>query len=217
MSEPGMGAPAPADAQAAALQARIAALRDLAARADPVRLRYVEALAARVSRQTDPVRGLLYDKLAAAVAACEQRCAGQPPIAPRKKGGAIARTPLAELNQHARAAAPRANASDRGEAAGLDELPNARRFRRAWLGTHTQEQVQQAAGRKPANAGPLNSHALVLESLAIMSRLSPDYLRRFVVHVQALQWLDQASVDDAPPVKGAARAKKGTARATRRK
>jgi hypothetical protein len=207
----------PADGEGAALQARIAALRDVAARLDPVRLQYVEALAVRVARHTDPVRGLLYDKLATAVAACEQRCAGQAPIAPRKKGGAIARTPLAVLNEHARAAAPRANASEPGEAAVLDELPNARRFRRAWLGAHTQEQVQQAVGRKPANAGPLNSHALVLQALAIMSRLSPDYLRRFVVHVQALQWLDQANVDDAPPVKGAARAKKGAVRATRRK
>lgn len=199
-----------------ALQARIEALRVVAARVDPVRLKYLEALAARLAGQADPVRALLCDKLAAAVAQCEQRCAAQP-IEPRKKARAVACTPLAELNRQIRAATPRGNAADPHSAAVSDELAGARRFRRAWLGSRTQEQVQQAARRKPANAGPLNSHALVLESLAMMSRLSPDYLRHFVGYVQALQRLEQASVEEAPSATPSNRGKKGSLRAPRKK
>jgi hypothetical protein len=46
--------------------------------------------------------------------------------------------------------------------------------------------------RKPANAGPLNSHALVLQVLSLMRDLSPEYLRRFVGTVETLQWLERA-------------------------
>jgi hypothetical protein len=210
MNEPDR-APSDATPEPAALQARIAALRDVAARVDPVRLRYLEALATRAAVQAAPVRELLCDKLAAAIAQCEQRCAIEP-VAPRKKSGAPACAPLAQLNHSIRAKAP----GELRSGAASDELANVRRFRRAWLGGRAQEQVQRAVGRKPANAGPLNSHALVLESLAIMSRLSPDYLRRFVVHVQALQWLDQASADDAPS-KATVRGKNAPSRAARRK
>lgn len=212
MSEPGRDA-TDAAPEPVALQARIAALRPVAARVDPVRLRYLEALAARLAVQDEPVRVLLCEKLAAAVAECERRCAA-PPAGLRKEGGAAACSPLVELNRTIHATA------SRGQAPGLavsDELPSARRFRRAWLGIRTQEQVQQAVARKPAKAGPLNSHALVVESLAMMSRLSPDYLRRFVAHVQALQWLEQASAEDAPSAKAAPRGTRASPRAARRK
>ena len=88
-------------------------------------------------------------------------------------------SPLAQLNQ-----------SIRREP---DELESVRRFRRAWSSNHIHDKVEQAASRKPANAGPLNSHLLVLHSLAMLGELSDDYLRRFLVQVESLQWLDQAS------------------------
>ena len=49
-----------------------------------------------------------------------------------------------------------------------------------------------AVARGPAQAGPLNSHALVLRSLERLRELSPAYLRRFLGHVQTLQWLEDA-------------------------
>ena len=73
-----------------------------------------------------------------------------------------------------------------------------RRFRRAWSSNHIHDKVEQAASRKPANAGPLNSHLLVLHSLAMLGELSEDYLRRFLVQVESLQWLDQASEKYSP-------------------
>ncbi|HSW05521.1 DUF2894 domain-containing protein, partial [Aquabacterium sp.] len=37
------------------------------------------------------------------------------------------------------------------------------------------------------------SHALVLRSLTLMRELSPDYLSRFMSHIDALLWLEQAN------------------------
>ncbi len=87
-----------------------------------------------------------------------------------------------------RAASPARQA----EAAGTGELASVRRFRQAWSRSRTERELAQATTRRPANAGPLNSHALLLQSLELMRELSPDYLRRFLVHVEALQWLDAA-------------------------
>jgi hypothetical protein len=68
--------------------------------------------------------------------------------------------------------------------------------------------------RKPANAGPLNSHALVLQTLSLMRDLSPDYLRRFVAGVEALQWLERAS--EQLPREAAKAARRGTRARTKK-
>jgi len=51
--------------------------------------------------------------------------------------------------------------------------------------------VTQALGQAPKNAGPINSHMLVLRSLALMREISPDYLNQFTSYVDALLCLDQ--------------------------
>lgn len=81
--------------------------------------------------------------------------------------------------------------------AGREELSAVRRFRRVWASGRSQDQLARASARKPVNAGPLNSHALVLQALDLMQELSPDYLRHFLLHVETLQWLQ--AVRDAPP------------------
>lgn len=78
------------------------------------------------------------------------------------------------------------------------EMASVRRFREAWSKIAAEDQVDQAVGRGPVNAGPLNSHILVLRSLALMRTLSPDYLRRFLSHVDTLLWLDQANQKYTP-------------------
>ena len=102
-------------------------------------------------------------------------------------------SPLAELNAYIRRVTlERRDVDAFGAPAGAGELPNARRFRRAWEGGRTLDQLQQAIARTPANAGPLNSHALAARSLALIGELSTDYLRRFLVQVETLQWLEAA-------------------------
>src|SRR5690606_34944513 len=93
--------------------------------------------------------------------------------------------PLADLNAHIRTAVADGAAPIGDGAPG--ELPSVQRFRRAWSAVQVEDQLDAAVARKPANAGPLNSHALVLESLALMRELSPAYLGRFMAQVEALQ------------------------------
>jgi hypothetical protein len=157
---------------------------------DAMRQCYLEALARRLQDQPAPVRQLLQDKLQAALADDAARLAAAPPGTGAVAAPPAAATALAQLNDYIRAASPR----DRQAG---DELASARRFRRAWSSARSHQQVEQAAARKPANAGPLNSHALVLDALALMQELSPDYLRRFLLQVESLQWLELASAKPA--------------------
>ncbi len=212
------------------VQPLLDALRNEGAwRLDPVRWRYIESLARRLPGQPEAVRRLLQDKLQRAVADYAQRheqaqatgtalrparraVAGKPgpstePVCP----------PLAALNAHIRSASQALRGpAVPGAAPGPTELASVRRFRQAWSRQRTLDQVARAVTRKPANAGPLNSHALALQSLALMRALSPDYLRRFVLQVESLQWLEQAARQyPAVPGKGGKAARpprKGRAR-----
>jgi hypothetical protein len=115
--------------------------------------------------------------------------------------------PLAQLNQYIQSV--KQDGIDHRPRSGLgsslvsdmeasSEMASVRRFREAWSRIAAEDQVDQAVGRGPVNAGPLNSHMLVLRSLALMRKLSPDYLRRFLSHVDTLLWLDQANQKCTP-------------------
>lgn len=169
--------------------------RNGAWRIDAARFRFLEALAQRLLAQREPVQAVLRPRLQAALADYAQRVAAAQPAAPapRRKAEAVA-TPLARLNAHIR------TVRQDDEAPAPDELASVRRFRQSWNRQHTLDQVEQAVARKPANAGPLNSHALVLQTLGLLRELSPDYLRQFVAQVEALQFLEAAR-DAAKPAK----------------
>lgn len=111
-----------------------------------------------------------------------------------KKAPAL--SPLGALNAHIAQASRQARAELSANAAHhggpWPELRSAARFRETWSRISAEEEVTQAAERAPDNAGPLNSHMLVLRTLGLMQELSPDYLRRFISHAETLLWLDQA-------------------------
>jgi Protein of unknown function (DUF2894) len=85
------------------------------------------------------------------------------------------------------------------------EMKSLRRFRESWSRIAAEDQLDKALGRAPDNAGPLNSHVLILRALGLMRELSPDYLRRHLQHMEALLWLDQANqhhaVGEAKPAR----------------
>lgn len=110
-------------------------------------------------------------------------------------------SPLAQLN-HYIAHHPKRNSSDplqEYNSDGMDgtdgvfEMRSVRRFRAVWARITAENQVSQALACGPTNAGPLNSHMLVLRCLKLMQSLSPEYLRRFLSHIEALLWLEQAN------------------------
>jgi hypothetical protein len=148
------------------------------------RSRYLKALARRVDAQPEAVRRILAARLQAGLAEHAARGSDQAAPAPRRVVPKAQASPLAELNRALRESRP-----DAGIALGGDELASARRFRAAWDAQRAVEKLDRALANKPAQAGPLNSHALLLQSMELMRSLSPHYLRQFLLHAETLLWL----------------------------
>ena len=203
-------------------EAALAALRAAGAqRLDPVRFRFLEALAQRLDTAPAAAQPLLAARFQRALetypveAPAARASAAKPRAHTASTASAVTCAPLAELNRYlaeARRAAVQAGEAASGgrdaggaeAAAAGDELLSARRFRETWSRIAAEEQVAQAVGRGPENAGPLNSQLLVLRTLALMRTRSPDYLRRFLAQADALLWLEQAQ---ARPRAAAAKAR----------
>jgi hypothetical protein len=124
----------------------------------------------------EAVQRALQDRLQRALA----DAAEMPAPAPRPARSSKVLSPLARFNQDIAA-----------NQVGPD-LKSAQRFRETWSLLCAENEVTQAVERGPENAGPLNSHMLVLRTLGLMRDLSPDYLRRFLSHTDTLLWLEQA-------------------------
>ncbi len=205
-----MSSPAPESAATSVPPAAplLSAWRDSGAwRLDPARFHTLEALAHRLDRQPSAVQRILQDKLAQGLADFARRLAAAPPGArqgaPAQGPGATADPkcpPLAALN-----ASIRQTRALRGRPSDGDELASVDGFREAWSRIHAQEQVARAATRQPMQAGPLNSQVLAFEALARMGEISPGYLRRFMLYVESLQWLEAASLSEKPQADKAGR------------
>lgn len=72
------------------------------------------------------------------------------------------------------------------------ELKTVRNFRNTWSKLSVEKRVAQEMDQAPKNAGPINSHMLVLRSLVMMRDISPDYLNRFTSYMDTLLCLDQS-------------------------
>lgn len=178
----------------------LAALADYEARVAPAREAAALAAAQAAARQPGMAR-----ELRRLQAQFDMPAIRQVALRARARPGS---GPLARLHRSPGGDALKPEPSLELPAAG--ELASAQRFRRMWTRQRAQDQVQQAVTRKPVQAGPLNSHMLVLEALDRMRALSPDYLRHFVQQVESLQWLEQAS--QRPAGAKGARGAKGSSR-----
>ncbi len=237
---------------------RIAALDRLgAARNDPVRFRFIEALARRAQEHRGASRRLLEARLEKALDDCAARCAEARQAAGETLARAAARhpndaatleslfaagdfaglrqfaaaldaggqTPLADLASYiaersapapgmhdapdsranavpaASLAEPAAPADSANATASVRELKSLRYFRSTWSALSVDRQLAQALAQGPENAGPLNSHRLVLRSLQLMRDVAPNYLQRFMSYADALLWLERAEASSAPAKK----------------
>ena len=75
------------------------------------------------------------------------------------------------------------------------ELKTVRESRATWAKMSVDRQLSLAMKLAPKNAGPINSHMLVLRSLSMMQSISPDYLSRMVSYVDTLLSLDPGEKD----------------------
>lgn len=86
------------------------------------------------------------------------------------------------------------------------EMKSVQQFRQSWHRMKVQDQVEHALQQGPANAGPLNSHRLVLRTLGLMQDLSPAYLHHFMSYLDTMLQLDTMTLPQATkPAKGGKR------------
>lgn len=186
-----------------------------AAQHDPVTCHYLQALLERAGRHQGEVRRLLDVRLGQALQTFQkrfelaQREASQANVG--QQGGAPGAS-LRELTRYIAQHAPeQPDTSQHGALQSTTrsrpELKSVHHFRNTWSKLSVDRQVAKALRRGPQNAGPINSHRLVLASLALMREISPDYLNRFMCYADALLCLDQSGQARPTPAKKSSRAK----------
>lgn len=212
-------------ADATTASERIAAWRaQHGGRLDPLRVRFIEALARRTDAHQGEARRLLDQKLSALLEAYAGEVARMPDAASDAGASvhidasasaettlATTRGPLGELLDTLAGDAAHEPAGAAPPAFGpLPALDDARRL---WSELRSRSQLRQSLQQAPSDAGPLNSGVLVHRSLALMRTLSPGYLQHFLAYVDALSWLQQLRDDGAlaaQPTSSAAIGKKPT-------
>ncbi|MDX9886017.1 DUF2894 domain-containing protein [Thauera sp.] len=215
------GASSPGGTPGKDLRVRVEALRAHgAALFDPVGFRVIEAMLRRLDGCEGAAQTVLMRKIERRLAALRERFG-------RAGGEARATAParpergsLADLLAHvaSHAAVPVASSASAVAGAGAapsTELKALHHFRSTWSRLSLEQQLSRALAQAPDNAGPLNSHFLVLQALMRMRDIAPSYLEGVVAHAQALLWLEQADGGRGVASRGAgqkAAARKGDAR-----
>lgn len=245
MSQPDQGVDG---ATGAASDARLAALRALGAGSfDPVTMRFLEAMARRAASQGDAVRRVVDARIEQAATSLQARLeqarteAGQmlavalerypqweESLRPHATAGDVPgfKRALMQLQAQAQGLSLAALTRELGQemarhgeaAAGRAELKTVRTARTTWSRLSADKQVAQALAQAPKNAGPINSHMLMLRSLELMREISPEYLHRFISYADTLLRLDEsgpAKAEKAEKTEKAKKAKTPRARASR--
>ena len=187
-------------------------------RYDPARFHYLQVLAARVPAQPVAVQRVLLQMLSTAATDYGVRARAAHATAsfsaPVERGTAapLRDCALAQLNRALRTRSAEDsdgvyNSSGSAHGDSVYELRSVRQFGQVWTQICAERQVTHALARGPQNAGPLNSHRLVLRSLEMMRTLSPHYLQHFLSQMDTLLALEQMN---AKPLRAPARSTRRT-------
>ena len=171
---------------------------------DPVRFHYLEVLGARAEAQQGRVKCILENKLALVVADFSLRLVQEQVIVQQQIQSTVEDHVALQDNPSPRGESlgelvlSMAQAEPEKGSMGLHptvaagpELKSLRLFRSTWSKLSADKQLNAALDQAPKNAGPINSHMLVLRSLALMRDISPDYLNRFISYADTLVHLEQ--------------------------
>ncbi|MBR0566980.1 DUF2894 domain-containing protein [Azoarcus sp. L1K30] len=113
---------------------------------------------------------------------------------------------LSDLGHPADAPAPDISGVTRppegGTTAHRGELKSLSHFRRTWSRLSVDQALSHSLAQAPENAGPLNSHHLMLQSLSQMRKIAPDYLEHFMAYADTLLWLDLVEGGRPPAKRG---------------
>ena len=168
-----------------------------AARVDAVGWHYIETLAQRTQAQSGTAQSLLLVKLKGALAEFEERMKKTAAPQAETTPGPVLPSAMSVLLQDMDSTTDTQGVDKM--AGRLAETPHIQQFRKQLSQISVHKQVTQAIAQAPQNAGPINSHMLVLRSLGLMRDISPDYLNRFMGYVDTLLCLDEAGVGKAAP------------------
>lgn len=160
----------------------------------PLRFHFIDALERRAASHHGEARRLLDERLSQWMDAYAEELAAtsdRPEAVMAKRGPAI--TPLAQLLDHIANQTSKQEDDVAAPAAAYPELAALGDFRKTWAAVRSESRLRQSLAFEPANAGPLNSGALVHRSVALMRELSPGYLRHFLAYVDDLSWMEQIS------------------------
>lgn len=119
--------------------------------------------------------------------------------------------PLAELLAQIGRCAP-GDGTAEAMAQPQGELKSLSYFRSTWSRLSLDRQLSHAFAQAPENAGPFNSHYLVLQTLRLMRDTAPGYLEQFLSYADALLWLEQADSARGPARKSGARSERDVKR-----
>ncbi|WP_372966087.1 DUF2894 domain-containing protein [Marinobacter sp.] len=193
-------------AETSALNLQLDGLRASGAeQTDPVRFRFLEALAQRLS-----AKGLQntrhWQNLEQAVADYQARCelADQPPICAEPRAPSPLSALLDQLNQSQATPTTPPRSELEQLIFGLPEAhsgatssatPQPLKAMARVKADHSvqvlQERLHHAIEHAPENAGPMNAHRLVSRAIAEMQKLSPEYLHRFANYTDTLMALEK--------------------------
>lgn len=192
----------------ALLQQRLDGLRQRGApQRQPLLWGLAEALARRAAQQSPLVQQQLLPRLQHWLQALELGLESPPEPAPQPP----AASGLAPLLQQLSGAADTASPAT----AAAPELKAMSQSRSTWARLRVDRQLQRSRASVPAQAGPLNSQRLVLQTLQTLRQLSPDYLDALLLQLDALAWLE--SSQQSAPAGEATNAANGAQAAARRR
>lgn len=179
-------------------------------RADPVRFHFMEALERRAASHDGEVRRILDEKLSRLLEAyadeLEKTGAGRADmLTPPAPAHATLGSLVGHIASYTAVCGKGLAANDVARQPSFPELAALDTFRKIWSKLHNESQLRQALDHLPANAGPLNSSALVHRSIMLTRELSPGYLQQFLSYVDALSWMEQMNDTVALAAKDAAR------------
>ncbi|WP_175946011.1 DUF2894 domain-containing protein [Caballeronia sp. BCC1704] len=163
---------------------------------NPVRYRFIEALARRAMTHEGEARRIIDARLSSLLndyADTVAQAAARRAVAAHAPKGPLA----ALLDDMARHAATHPSHEEL-----LEYL------RGVWSKVSAERQLRESQQKVPKNAGPLNSSSLVHRSLALMREASPEYLQHFLAYVDTLSWMEEMTAANAPAGKEAPRARK---------
>lgn len=172
----------------AELLARVESAR---AQMAPVRHRVLEAMAHRVAQQQGEARRQLVARVEALMSEPPVQAGSAAEVltmSVRADAQAELSQLVARLNRHAVD-----TATTPARMAAPQPLKSVVAFQGTWSMLRVEQRLRQALAQVPAQAGPLHSARIVSRALETLHELSPAYLDAFMTHVDALQWMEQAS------------------------